>query len=73
MKIYKATKNKKIIFEANKTVYREQTFAVGFGRFRRNVGNYEYKDYFGIGLNLFWIYISLKIILPKIIQRDEEE
>ena len=73
MKLYKATKNKKLIFAAGKTRYREQTFAIGFGRFCNNIDDYEYKDYLGIGLNLFLIWVNFKIMLPEIMQRGDEE
>lgn len=71
MKILK-TKNKRITFEINKTSSRQQTLAFGFGRFSVSDGHYNYKDYLGFGLNLFWIYISLMFMLPKIMQRTVE-
>ena len=57
--------NKKIYITVGKTVFNEQTLAFGFGRCRN-----DYVDYLFIGINLVFVFTTLKIKLPKFMQRD---
>ena len=72
-KIFKATKNKKVTLSCGNTRYNEQTFGIGFGRIQQDVGDYIDKDYLLIGIILFWIWFNLKIMLPRIMQREVEQ